>query len=141
MLISGRIACRENRSVCAACGRCASLVLSLPRKRSFSSIDTLVSFATMDDNAWFPYLAPPELANNPDLKEYVRFFITLNGYECPEIKNLWSGGMKPMGISIEVLCGSNNNDEIYPALHYEVFPDHQMKVTVCKPSFRRNGCD
>jgi len=29
-------------------GRCASLLLSLPRKRSFSSIDTSVSFATMD---------------------------------------------------------------------------------------------
>jgi hypothetical protein len=73
-----------------------------------------------------------ELANDPKLKNFARLIITRNGYECPEVKNLWPGGVKPMGTWLEALCGPGNNDTIHPALHYAVFPD-QMKATVCKP--------
>jgi len=73
------------------------------------------------------------IKENPQFIEMTRLLIAANGFECPRIANLWVKGMSPFGTRFEALCGpKNNNTNVYPSLHYAVYPE-RMKAVVCKP--------
>jgi hypothetical protein len=82
------------------------------------------------------------LAENPMYLDAILSLISRSGYECPRLAHLWLKGMSPLGIKHEALCGPRGSTDVYPALHYAVYPE-RFKVVVCKPfgAFAGSSCE
>jgi tetratricopeptide (TPR) repeat protein len=81
------------------------------------------------------------LASNPYYLEAIHELVTRSGYECPQVQNLWVRGTSPLGAKLEALCGPRGSTDVYPVLHYTVYPE-RLRVDVCKPfGMFGGGCE
>jgi hypothetical protein len=81
------------------------------------------------------------LAKSPGYPEAITNLIRERGFECPKLQELWAKGESPYGLKLEALCGPENSDDVYPAMHYTIYPDH-FQVVLCKPfGMFAGGCD